>query len=384
MSDIALTPPDPVDPVPLDRAAGLVPVDDPTRAAAEAKAGRFTAELTALDPRSPDFSDKVDEIMAVGEADMRVAAGIATALLDRSVDALATAQGRRSGPEQRITTSLVELRRTVAELDPGAAPTAPRKLFGLIPIGGGKRLLERYQAANTPINLLIVDLRTRQDQLRRDNAAIKGERSRLWETMGHLAEAAVFAEAVDGAIDRQAGVLDYADPAAATSLRADVLLPVRQRHQDILTQLAVCAQGYLALDLLRRNNDELIRGVERACTTTVAALRIALVVSGGLANQRAVLDEIEALRGTTDELMRANGNLLEQHTAQIQQGAADPAVATIRASFDQILRAIDAVDEFRAGATKNMATTVAALTGELHRTREHLRRSHDTETGGEA
>ncbi|GLW93081.1 toxic anion resistance protein [Actinokineospora globicatena] len=382
MTEIALTPPDPVDPVPLDRAAGLVPVDDPTRKAAEGRADRFATELAALDPRSPDFADKVDEVLSVGEADMRVAAGIATALLDRSVDALATAQGRRSGPEQRITTSLADLRHTIAELDPGAAP---RKLFGLIPLSG-KRLLHRYQAANTPINLLVVDLRTRQDQLRRENASIKGERARLWANMGRLAEVAVFAEALDGAVDRQAGVLDYADPVAATSLRADVLLPVRQRHQDILTQLAVCAQGYLALDLLRRNNDELIRGVERACTTTVAALRIALIVSGGLANQRAVLDEIDALRGTTDELMRANGTQLEQHTGEIQRAAGDPAVgvATIRTSFDQILRAIDAVDEFRAGATKNMATTVAALTGELHRSRDHLRRSHDTETGGES
>ncbi|MBM7771490.1 uncharacterized protein YaaN involved in tellurite resistance [Actinokineospora baliensis] len=382
MTDLALTPPDPVSPVPLDRAAGLIPIDDAARAAAAAKAERFTGELAALDPRSPGFTDKVDELLAVGEADMRVAAGIATALLDRSVGALATAQG---GSQQRITTSLVELRRTVSDLDPGGAPVQ-RKLFGVIPLGGnGKLLLERYQAAHTPINQLIVELRTRQDQLRRDNAAIKGERARLWENMAQLAEAAAFAEALDAAVDRQAGIFDLADPTAATSLRADVLLPVRQRHQDILTQLAVSAQGYLALDLLRRNNDELIRGVERACSTTVAALRVALVVSSGLANQRAVLDEMDALRGTTDELMRVNSALLEQHTTRIQQAAGDPVVgvATIRESFDQILRAIDAVDQFRAGATANMATTVASLTGEVRRTTEHLRRSHDSETGGQ-
>ncbi|WP_026424764.1 toxic anion resistance protein [Actinokineospora inagensis] len=382
MNELALSPPDPVDPVPVDRAAGLIPIDDATRKAAEERAERFTAELVALDPRSPDFTDKVDGILSVGESDMRVAAGIASNLLDRSVDALAGAQGRRSGPEQRITTSLVELRRTVTELDP---IITQRKLLGLIPLGNqGKRLLERYQAANTPINLLIVDLRSRQDQLRRDNASIKGERARLWENMGKLAEAATFAEALDGAVDRQAGVLDYADPEAAKSLRSDVLLPVRQRHQDVLTQLAVCAQGYLALDLLRRNNDELIRGVERACSTTVSALRIALVISGALANQRAAQEEIDALRGTTDDLMRVNSGLLAKQSDQIQQASTDPAVgvATIRESFDQIFRAIDAVDEFRAGATQSMATTVAALTGELRRAEGHLRRSHDGEIGG--
>ncbi len=45
-----------------------------------------------------------------------------------------------------------------------------------------------------------------------------------------------------------------------------------------MTQLAVAVQGYMALDLIRRNNLELIRGVDRAQTTTVAALRTAVIV----------------------------------------------------------------------------------------------------------
>ncbi|WP_018682466.1 toxic anion resistance protein [Actinokineospora enzanensis] len=378
MTELSLTPPDPVDPVPVERVAGLVPLDEPTRLAAAERAGEFAAQLGALDPRSPDFTAKVDELLAVGEADMRVASAIAASLLDRSVDALAGAQGRRAGAEQRVTTSLAELRRTVTELDPGGLPTTPRKLLGLIPMGNqAKRLLDRYLAANTPVNQLVVDLRTRQDQLRRDNAAIKGERARLWDNMSRLAETAAFAEALDGAVERQAGILDYADPAAANALRADVLHPVRQRHQDVLTQLAVCAQGYLALDLVRRNNDELIRGVERACSTTVSALRVALAVSGALAGQQDVLDEVDALRSTTEGLMRSNNDLLALQTERIRQASSDPAVglAAIRESFDQIYRAIDAVDSFRAGATESMATTVAALTGELRRAEDHLRRS---------
>ncbi|MGQ0837101.1 toxic anion resistance protein [Actinokineospora sp.] len=387
MTESMLTPPDPVEPVPVERVAGLIPVDDRARRAAAERADRFAADFATLDPRSPDFTAKLDELLAVGEADMRVAATIAAGLLDRSIDALAGAQGRRAGPEQQITTSLAELRRTVTELDPGGPPTNSRKLLGLIPLGNNaKRLLERYRAANTPVNLLVVELRTRQDQLRRDNAAIKGERARLWDNLSRLSECAALAEALDTAVERQAGVFDYADPTLATALRSDVLHPVRRRHQDILTQLAVCAQGYLALDLLRRNNDELIRGVERAASTTVSALRIALVVSAALANQRDVLDEVEALRGTTEGLIRANSELIGLQGDQIRRASADPAVgvATIRESFDQIYQALDAIDQFRAGATQSMATTVAALTGELRRAEDHLRRSHAAETTGDA
>ena len=49
-----------------------------------------------------------------------------------------------------------------------------------------------------------------------------------------------------------------------------------------MTQMAVAVQGYMALDLIRRNNLELIRGVDRAQTTTIAALRTAVMVSQAL------------------------------------------------------------------------------------------------------
>jgi uncharacterized protein YaaN involved in tellurite resistance len=153
------------------------------------------------------------------------------------------------------------------------------------------------------------------------------------------------------------------------------------RRQDLLTQLAVSAQGYLALDLVRKNNDELIRGVERAVSTTVSALRVALLVSGALASQRDVLDEVAALRATTDGLIRANTELLGLQSAEIRRASSDPVVATetIRQSFDRICASIDAIDGFRADAVAAMATTVESLSGEIRRAEDHLRRSHEGE-----
>ncbi|WP_103340651.1 toxic anion resistance protein, partial [Amycolatopsis sp. CA-126428] len=259
--DFALTPPEPVIAIPSERAAGLITLSEDTRSEVAVRASAFASRLEALDVRSPEFTDLLDELLTVGEADMRAAAGVAGTMLDRSLRSAAS-------PQDGVTTSLASLRRTVAELDPAKLPLTGRKLLGMFPAAGGaKRALDRYRAANEPVNALVVDLRGRQDVLRRDNASIKGERERLWKVMGKLAEAAALAEAVDGAIEAQAGVFDLTDPARANALRADVLYPIRQRHQDLLTQLAVSAQGYLALDLVRKNNDELIRGVERAVST---------------------------------------------------------------------------------------------------------------------
>ncbi|WIX79178.1 toxic anion resistance protein [Amycolatopsis carbonis] len=382
MDEFTLTPPEPVAAVPVERAAGLIALGDDTRADIARRAGEFATRLEALDVKAPEFTTLLDEILAVGEADMRAAATVAGTMLDRSTKALESARGSVGSPQQQVTTSLVELRRTVAELDPAKLPITGRKLLGIFPAAAtAKRALDRYRAANEPVNALVRELRTRQDVLRRDNAALKGERERLWATLGRLAEAAAFAEAVDGAIDRQAGVFDLTDPSHANALRADILYPIRQRHQDVLTQLAVSAQGYLALDLVRRTNDELIRGVERAVSTTVSALRVALLVSAALANQRDVLDEVAALQSTTDGLLRANAALLESQSAEIRKASSDPAVAvdTLRDSFDRIYSALDAIDGFKAEAVMHMASTVESLSGELRRAEDRLRRSHEGE-----
>ena len=92
---------------------------------------------------------------------------------------------------------------------------------------------------------------------------------------------------------------DATDPAKAKAVRETALFYVRQRTQDLLTQMAVSVQGYLALDLVKKNNVELVKGVDRASTTTVGALRTAVTVAEAMTNQRLVLGQITALNETT-------------------------------------------------------------------------------------
>ncbi len=87
--------------------------------------------------------------------------------------------------------------------------------------------------------------------------------------MGRLREYAYIASALDKAVEAEIATVSATDPERATKLRDEVLFYVRQKHTDLLTQLAVCIQGYLAIDLVKRNNIELIKGVDRATTTTL-------------------------------------------------------------------------------------------------------------------
>lgn len=372
MTDFALTPPDPVEPVPVDRAAGLIPVTDRTELSSRAE--EFVAALGTVDPRSPDFGRIVDDALVLGEAEMRVAAQIAGRLLDRTLASV-------SSPVP-VSASLTELRRSVRELDPqDLSRLTGRKILGFLPGGNAARgLLARLRAADEPLNRIVLRLRSGQDALRRDNAAIKGERQRLWDVMTALSRDAALAAEMDEAVERQVAILDLAEPERAQALRADVLFGLRQRHQDLLTQLAVCAQGYLALDVVRRNNDELIKGVERAVSTTVTALRIGVTVAAALAGQREVIDQVDAVRGLTDSLLRSNAALMSLQGQDVQRLAAEPAVGVdaVRTSFDQIYAAIDAVDTFKARAADSMSSTVAALDAEIRRAHDHLSRVRET------
>ncbi|MDI3097650.1 MULTISPECIES: toxic anion resistance protein [Streptomyces] len=373
---LTLTPPDPVAAVPREKAGGLVPVDEGVRADMDRKAAAYVEGLAALDARSPEFAGKVGEITGLGAAEMRAAAAQSNRMLERTVRSL---PDRGDDAQARVAGSLVELRRVVEDLDPRALPAGKGRAF-LSRLPGGNRLRDhvaKYASAQSTLNGIVGSLRGGQDELRRDNAALQTERVRLWETMGKLQEYVVLTEALDTAVERHVAGVEPTDPRAADALRADVLFPVRQKHQDLLTQLAVCAQGYLAMDVVRRNNEELIKGVDRAATTTVSALRISVMLASALDHQKKVVRQVDALRGTTEDLIRGNAEMLGTQSGEIQRIAADPAVGaeTLRGAFQQIYRTLDAIDTYKVQATEAMAATVESLTGELRQASAYLERS---------
>ncbi|MFE6841453.1 toxic anion resistance protein [Streptomyces sp. NPDC057686] len=376
-SPLVLTAPEPVAPVKREQASGLVPLQDGVREEMARRAGEYVGSLAGIDARSPEFASRLGEISGLGAADIRSAAQQSNRMLERAVRSLGSDGG--GDAQARVAGSLVELRRTVEDLDPRDTPAKGVKAL-LAKLPGGNRFRDhvaKYASSQTTLNKIVGALRGGQDELRRDNAALHTERARLWETMGKLQEYAVLTEALDTAVGQRIAEAEHSDPPAADAMRADLLFPVRQKHQDLLTQLAVCAQGYLAMDVVRRNNDELIKGVDRAATTTVSALRIAVMLASALDNQRAVIEQVNSLRTTTEDLIRGNAEMLSTQSGEIQRIAADPAVGaeTLRTAFAQIYRTLDAIDTFKVQATENMAATVESLTGELQTASAYLART---------
>lgn len=379
---LTLTAPEPVRPVATTQAPAMAPKVDPALAPQlQAKAEAFTAQLLAADPRSPQFAAQADSVRTMGDADVRAAADVSNRLLAMPVRAM-TSGGVSDASS--VSKTLLQLRRTVEDLDPGQASLG-RKLLGILPFGDTLGdYFRKYESSQKQLDAIIRALYSGQDELRKDNAALTLEKQQLWETMTRLNQYIYLAERLDESLSAGIAERDTTDPQAAAALREDVLFYVRQKHQDLLTQLAVSIQGYLAIDVIQKNNLELIKGVDRATTTTVSALRTAVVVAQALANQKLVLDQITALNTTTSNLIASTSKMLADNSAQIQQQAASATVGLpqLQAAFADIYATLDSISGFKVKALDSMAQTIGLLETETTKARAYLERTRRADTSG--
>ncbi|HYY89450.1 MAG TPA: toxic anion resistance protein [Chloroflexota bacterium] len=373
--ELVLESPQPV----VDKTPNTLRVDEATAARIAAAVEAFVSSLSALDARSPAFAQKVASISRMGNEEIRRSAAASNRFLERPTAAL------KQGPltqGSEVSNALLGLRQRVEELDPSRHLGRRRGLFRRVPLGDQvSDYFRKYQSAQGHIESIVTTLYRGQDELLRDNAAIEQEKAHIWGMKTRLEQYACMASALDDALTKKIGEIGSTDPDKARVLSEDALFYVRQKRQDLLTQLSVAVQGYLALELIRKNNLELIKGVERASTTTVSALRTAVIGALALGNQRLVLDQITALNTTTGNLIQSTSEMLRQQTAETQEQAASATVSIekLQAAFNNIYATIDSIDTFKLAALDSMRQTINTLSAEVARAQTYMERARAAE-----
>ncbi len=380
---LVLSPPAPVQAVTTQQAAVSAKVDDTTAKQIDQAVNAFVDALIALDPHSPDFQRKVESVSQMGNQEIRRSSEVSNRFLDRPAAALDRGP---LGGGSHVSTSLVQLRRQVEELDPTRQGLVGggHKFLGVLPFGNRVRdYFSKYQSAQKNLDAIVQALYHGQEELQRDNAAIEQEKVNLWQMKGRLEQYSYMAAKLDEALEARVRTLELADSEKGKRMQEDVLFYVRQKRQDVLTQLAVNMQGYLALDLVRKNNQELIKGVDRATTTTISALRTAVIVAQALTNQKLVLDQITALNTTTSNLIESTSTMLREQTGQIYTQAANATidVQKLQTAFNNIYATMDTIDKFKVQALDNMRTTVNTLSGEIQKAQAYMERARTAEIG---
>jgi uncharacterized protein YaaN involved in tellurite resistance len=341
---------------------------------AEDRAGiadRVTAYIdavTSLDTASPEFRARLRDIGNMGDDQAEAAAAVSSELLRRPVMAMS---GSGVSASSSVSKSLTDLRRTIDGLDPSRQGDllGPRKLLGLLPFGAADRVrgyFAKYQSSEAHIAAIVTTLRRGADQLGRDSAAIVVEQEEIERVAAKIGQYIYLCRGLDEALSAKIAGIEASDPERARILKLDMLGVVRRKQQSLLVQLAVATQGYLAMDLIRRNNTLLIEGVNDAASTTVGALRTSVAILNALTDQRLALRSIDALSETAGNLIEANAQMLAENTLDIVKRTSAPAieVAKLQAAFRSIYATIDSVDTYKLAALESMKATVETLAAE--------------------
>lgn len=371
-----LEPPTVIAPVPVETAREAVPLKPELQQQVDDQVLRFIDALATEDVQSDAFKARLDSAFALGKEEVSTAASLMQGrFMQRN---FAGVEG--TGAYKAIA----DIRAQLDELNPGndGDLMQPRKLLGLIPFGNKlEAYFRKYQSASQQLQTTMSQLYEARDDLQKDVVDIEATRGKLWEAMQKLGAAARFAHTLDTKLADKVQQLEASDPQRAQALRQEVLFYARQNLQDIQTQQAVCVNGYLALDVLKKTGREMMNGCTRVATTGMSALAVAQTVARATGNQIKVMEMLQGVNTTIGNLISETGRALNQHVDQTAEFASNPmlGIDKIREMFDQTFKAMDAMDTFRAKAIDVMGQNNTIIREQIARADTYLDRTRQTQ-----
>jgi uncharacterized protein YaaN involved in tellurite resistance len=281
----------------------------------------------------------------------------------------------------QVANTLIDLKMQVEELDPAKidleAGWMTRALGSIPGIGSPlKRYFSRYESASTTIDAIVRSLKAGQDQLKRDNVTLADDQKAMRDLTLKLERAIKLGLLIDQRLQKALDEEIASDDKRHRFIAEELLFPLRQRIQDLQQQLLVNQQGFLTTELVMRNNKELIRGVSRATNVTVSALQVAVTLALALANQRIVLDKVQAISATTDNLLAGTAERLKTQGVEIHKQASGTQlnVDTLKKAFDDIRIALEDISTYRQQALPKMAQSILEMDQLASKTEEQIRR----------
>lgn len=357
-------------PDPEDLAEDTGTADSEAALAAEADA--FVSRILEADAGRAQHQREAVDTMG---SDAQQEAAHRSAMLQTPLRQLAH-QGDDGGPVAR---SLEALRGRMDGLDPhrySLSRGGVSRLLGRIPGVGSpmQRYFRRFETAQEALDAIIHDLEAGRDMLRRDNLTLSDDQAALRASMTRLEREVALGRLIDDRLVAVAAEHEAEHP-RRTFLENELLFPLRQRITDLQQQLAVAQQGVLALEVVIRNNRELMRGVDRAINVTVSALNVAVTVAMALANQRLVLDRVEALNSGTSDMIAGTAKALRGQGVDIQNRAASTSLdmEQLEQAFTDVLTAIDEVSRYRREALPRLDEQIDRLDQLADRGRASIR-----------
>lgn len=239
-----------------------------------------------------------------------------------------------------------------------------------------KRYFLKFESSQTVLDAIFRSLEDGSDMLKRDNITLQDDQKKLRELTHKISRTIALGQLIDERLNTALQQEIPSDDARYKFIQEELLFPLRQRITDLQQQLAVNQQAVLAIELITRNNKELIRGVSRAINVTANALNVAVTVALALANQKIVLNKIESVNKTTNRLIADTARNLKEQGADIHKQAASSMLDmdTLKQAFADISAALQDISRFRQEALPKMAGTIQEMDQLTQRTDDAITR----------
>ena len=366
-----LAPPEVLTPVTPAVAKNAIPLKPELKAAVDDQVERFVNALLNEDVHSDAFKAKLDSAFALGKEEISVAASLMQGrFMQRNFVGVEDSSAFKA---------IQEMRGHLDELNPGKEGDLlePQKLLGFIPFGNKlQNYFRKFESAGGQLQKSMQQLYAARDDMQRDVVEIEAVRTKLWDAMQKLGGAVQFAETLDAKLAAKVDSLQATDPSRAQALQQEVLFYARQNLTDMLTQQAVCTNGYPALDVLKKTGREMMNGCTRVATTGMSALAVAQTVARATGNQIKVMDMLGGVNATIGNLIAETGRQLNTHVERTAEFSSNPmlGIDKIREMFDQTFKAMDAMDNFRSKAIDVMGQNNAIMKQQLAQADQYLDR----------
>ncbi len=326
-------------------------IDPAIQKAAEEKALQIMAvDLDSYDNRK-EFTGAIDTF---GQDVVQKAEVKNNILAKRMVEL--SKNGAESG---EVAKGLEELAMHMKDLDPSGIDFAKKSRF-FNPV---RKYFERYKTADAQIADIVKSLEKGKSTLINDNTTLELEEASMRDITKQLNQKIEMGTALDNYLSNALAQkkIEGGDEEKVRFIEEEVLFPLRQRIMDFQQLQVVNQQGVVAMDVIRSNNKELIRAVDRAETVTVSSLRTAVTVAGALYNQKIVLEKVQYLNESTNTMIKATAKMRKDQGVEIQQQAteANISVDTLKQSFADTLSALDDISNYKQEALPKIAKTIA-------------------------
>jgi uncharacterized protein YaaN involved in tellurite resistance len=320
-------------------------------------AERNAAEILTVD--IDEFAKKKDILQKIESlgADSRKRSAAKNSMLQVTVGSLSK-DGDEGG---LVAKGLTDLHRELKDLDPSLIDFTKTGILGMV-FNPVRSYFAKYQRAESMIVYITASLEKGKKTLENDNTTLEIEQQALRDLTKKLMKEVLLGSLMDESIEKQieAAGSRNEDPEKVKFVTEEVLFPLRQRIMDMQQVIVVNQQGVMAIEIVIRNNKELMRGVERANFVTIPALRNSVMIARALYNQLVVLTKIQKLNEITNIFIRGNAQMLKQQGVEIQKKSMEANISfeTLKETHANVMEALDSISSYKQEALPKMRETI--------------------------